>query len=669
MPTPSEQHRYAVTRPVEKIYQGADAAVDYLVGLYRRRPTVRLKLHRHARGIDRIGAEARTLSDRHLRECLAEFRDDFRAHPDGSDQRLCRALAFIAEAAYRRTGLRPYPVQLMGALALHQGFVAEMATGEGKTLVAALAGVLAGWTHRPCHIVTVNDYLAQRDAEWFAPLYDHCRVSVGFVLSGMAPDARRAGYARDVTYTTGKELLADFLRDRLSIGPNPSRERCHLHACLGGHAPDSAARAGLVMRGLHTAIIDEVDSILIDEAVTPLIISRASPNISLKKACLAALSVANDLRPGHHYKVEARYKEVKLTAAGFAQVAAVGNTMGGLWRAPRRWAELVEQSLTAREFFRKGQQYVMDNGKIVIVDEFTGRMMPQRTWRHGIHQAIEAREGIEISDLSETLSRLSFQRFFRLFDRLAGMTGTAREARRELWRIYRLPVISVPTHRPCVRRLRRDSFHVDMDSKLASVVNTICELHQRGRPVLVGTRSVSASEDLALRLGEIGIPFNLLNAISHREEARIVAEAGEKGRVTIATNMAGRGTDIKLGLQIRELGGLRVIATERHESGRIDRQLFGRCARQGDPGEAMAFLSLDDELMVRFLPGGGRLRHLVRLFLRLRLPGSRLIGIMAVRIAQSVAQRQAFKQRKMVLRMDLWIDEALSFTPSSDSIK
>lgn len=667
MATPSEQYRYASIRTSGKIPTGADALVDALVGMFRRRPGVRAKLRREARKIDKLAPSVKDLSDAELKEQLERFRDDFRSRPDGPPARLYKALSALREAAVRTTGMRPYPVQLMGALALHRGYIAEMATGEGKTLVAGLAGVLAGWTRRPCHIITVNDYLARRDAEWLEPLYTFCRLTVGYVTGSMESEERRHGYAQDVTYTTGKEILADFLRDRLRIGYGQTPERCHIRNNLQ-KMQGRRSENELVMRGLHTAIVDEVDSILIDEAVTPLIISRASPNPSLRKASALAMSVADSLSEGEHYRINRRYKEVKLTDSGLEKIGEAGQQIGGMWRAQRRWSELVEQSLVAREFFKKGHQYVINDGKIVIVDEFTGRMMPQRTWRHGIHQAIEAREGMEITDPSETLSRLSFQRFFRLFPKLSGMTGTAKEARGELWRLYHLPVIAIPTNRPCIRRLRKDNIFSNHEQKMQAVVRVVREFHRTDAPVLVGTRSVMASEDLAERLRNEGLEFSLLNAVNHQEEAGIIAGAGETGRITIATNMAGRGTDIKLGEGVRNLRGLRVIATERHESGRIDRQLFGRCARQGDPGEAVAFLCVDDELLVRFLPVKG-LRALIGFMLRTHLPGGRLLSSLAVRLSQRSAQRQAYKQRKGVLRMDTWLDDSLSFTPNSDNIK
>jgi preprotein translocase subunit SecA len=379
----------------------------------------------------------------------------------------------------------------------------------------------------------------------------------------------------------------------------------------------------------------------------------------------AARDIAQKLIPGSDYTVDQRHREVELRTPGRQKIDAECGNLPALWRSAARRAELVQQALTAREFFLKEKQYVILDGKVVIVDEFTGRMMPQRTWSYGLHQAIEAKEGIEISPPSETLARLSFQRFFRFFRKLAGMTGTAREAADEFWHVYHLPVITIPTHRPCVRRMLPDRVFADPETKWDAVVQDISRIHTQGRPILVGTRSIEASEHLARCLAREGLAFQLLNAVHHREEAQIVAQAGQAGQITIATNMAGRGTDILLGPGVVAMGGLHVIATERHESGRIDRQLFGRGARQGDPGSAQAFLSLDDELFRRFLPQTlrGRVRHAVAH----RLPGASLLARQAAALSQYVAQRQAYRQRCAVLRMDTWLDDALSFTSASSS--
>lgn len=652
------EYRQCAVRQPKPPLAGADGLVDTWMGRYRRRGKFREALWREAQAIDARNEDWKFLSDEALKRHLAEFRERFRRHGRDVDRFVPDALAAIREAADRALHLRPFPVQLMGALALYRGCVAEMATGEGKTLTAALAAVMAGWSGRPCHVVTVNDYLAQRDADRLRPFYEYCGVSVGCVVSIMTPPDRARGYAQDVTYTTSKEVTADFLRDRLRLGDlqNPTRRLLHKH--LSPHeAPE-----GVVMRGLHTAIIDEADSVLIDEAVTPLIISSAREHSELEQIYGIVWQIAHQLQAGSDYRVDLRYKEVALLPLGRAKVEAQAETLPERWRGASRPIELVEQALTAHEFYRKGKQYVVSDGKVVIVDEFTGRMMPMRKWRHGLHQAIEAKESLPISPLDHTLARISFQRYFRLYEKLSGMTGTANEAAGELWQIYHLPVIRIPTNRPVIRIEQPDRFFATAEAKLSAVVEEVAAIHAAGRPVLVGTRNVATSQDLARRLEERGLAFNLLNALNDREEAKIVATAGAPGAITIATNMAGRGTDILLGPGVAEAGGLHVIATERHESHRIDRQLYGRAARQGDPGSAVAFVSAEDELLRRFSPESAR--GLLAQSIRRR---DRLAGWLGAKLSAYVqwrADRQAFTSRKAVMQMDTWIDEAVSFSGS-----
>jgi preprotein translocase subunit SecA len=650
-----EHRQCQVERPKDPP-DGIDGLVDAAIGRLRRRRAVRAELKREAEAIDARTEDWKFLSDEALRRHLLEMRHCFRRRGREVEAQVPAALAAIREAAERSMGMRPFVVQLMGALALHRGYLAEMATGEGKTLTAALAAVMAGWDGRPCHIVTVNDYLAQRDADWLRPLYEFCGVSVGSVTNVMTPEDRVRGYAQDVTYTTSKEVTADFLRDRLRLGSRPQSTRRLLHRHLAPHeAPD-----GLVMRGLHRAIIDEADSVLIDEAVTPLIISSSRDDGALRELYASVWRIANQLHGDEHYSVDLRYKEVVLLPAGRRRIEELVDELPARWRGAARPIELVEQSLTAREFFRKGKQYVVDGGKVVIVDEFTGRMMPMRKWRHGLHQAIEAKEGLAISSADQTLARISFQRYFRLYRVLSGMTGTAREAASEIWRTYRLAVVPIPTNRPVCRTEGADRIFADGESKLKALVEEVSSCHALGRPVLVGTRNVTTSEEIAARLRARGLTLNLLNALNDRQEAEFVKAAGQPGAITIATNMAGRGTDIVLGAGVAERGGLHVIASERHESHRIDRQLFGRAARQGDLGSAVAFVSADDELVRRFAPP-----LLVRLFawsLRHRVAGAALLGRAVSFSVQVAAQRQAFASRRAVMKMDVWLEEATSFS-------
>lgn len=656
MITPTQEYRRTGHQPPSKLHKGLDAKVNSWIGKYQRRGGILGELNREAEKIDAQAKIWHEMSDHLLRNKLQEFRIQFRRGARDSKELVTEALAAIREVSDRQVGLRPYPVQLVGALALHRGYLAEMATGEGKTLTAGIAAVLAGWTKRPCHIITVNDYLVRRDEEWIKPIYQFCGVSVGYVTADMKPPERRREYAMDVTYTTSKEVLADFLRDRLQLGTLVDPTRRLIRRML---APQTQRDDGIVMRGLDTAIVDEADSILIDEAVTPLIISTPHKNEDLREASITANQIVSELEPEKDYEVDLRYRDVNFTNRGIEKLSERCAGYSGLWRGSDRRLDLVRQALTAREFFLRGKQYVVDNGKVVIVDEFTGRPMPQRSWRQGLHQAVEAKEGIEITDPTETIARLSFQRYFRLYRRLSGMTGTAAEAAEEFWQIYKLPVVTIPRNKPCIRKQLPDRVFGDEASKWQTVADDVQKLHESGRPVLVGTRNVAASERLAELLDQRNVGYRLLNAVRHQEEAGIVAQAGQANQVTIATNMAGRGTDIVLGPGVTEMGGLHVIATERHESGRVDRQLFGRSARQGDPGSAQAYVSIEDELLRRYLAPA--LRKQIVAMVRGNLPGKQKATQAGFALAQHNAQRLAYRQRCGVLQMDDWLDEALSF--------
>lgn len=639
----------------ERLPEGLDLAAHNVAGRWRRRRSVFARLEREADAVIALEPELAALRDHDLQQRLLGFREEFRRGGRRVKERRPAALAALREAARRRLHLHPFRVQILGVLALNSGYLAEMATGEGKTLTAGIAAVLAGWTRRPVHIVTANDYLVKRDAEWLAPLYEFAGVRVSFVTGGMPPPERTRGYQADVTYVTARELLADFLRDRILLDflDHPARRRVRELV-----QPVAVGRrlAGLALRGLHTAIIDEADSLLVDEAVTPLIISRPVPNTRLREATLQAREVSRALEAGRHYQVNARYREIELTRDGEAVAATACQALPGLWRGRDRRHDLVRQALSARELFHNGRHYVVADGRVVIVDESTGRPQPMRSWQQGLHQAIEAKEDVALSDPSETAARMSFQRFFRFFRHLSGMTGTAAEASTEFWRIYNLPVVRIPTNRPCIRVTWPERFLPTENEKWQAVLASIREVHATGRPILVGTRTVAASERLAELLRAEGLEFHLLNAIHHAEEATIVALAGEAGRITIATNMAGRGTDIRLGAGVADRGGLHVIATERHQSGRVDRQLLGRAARQGDPGSAQIFASAEDDLPQRFLPAWlkswlGRAPRSVALY---------LLGQ-----AQAKAEYIAFRQRQQVLRNDTWLDESLAFSPGT----
>jgi len=635
--------------------KGLDAVWDSAAGLARRASTRTGNFLRQAERVVALEPQFKHLTDTKLHQRAMEMRDVFRLRRETPED-LERAFAIVREIAARQLGERPFLVQVAGALAIESGCVAELATGEGKTLAATMPAAIAGWRSRGCHIVTFNDYLAKRDAEWMGGVYKFCGLRVGYVENQMPPADRRQAYLADVTYCSNKEVTADFLRDRLALG--------RLSGLPGALLAKIAQGAGsgtdrLVQRGLHCAIVDEADSILIDEAVTPLIISGDAPNPEQVEAFQHAAKVATELQPERDYKINHRYREVDLLPEGKERIAEATRSLGGVWAGRRRSEELVTQALTARSFYLLNKQYVVQEGKVVIVDEFTGRLMPDREWRDGLHQAVSAKEDVEIQPPKDTYARVSFQRFFRCYDKLAGMTGTAAEARREFWQIYHLPVVVIPTNRPCIRTHESDRVFATESAKWSAILAQIIRIHESGRPVLVGTRSVRASEHLSEMLTARELKHSVLNAVRHAQEAQIVAQAGQRGCITVATNMAGRGTDIKLGRGVAELGGLAVIATERHEAGRIDRQLYGRAGRQGDPGSAQAIVCLEDELVCRhaaYLSASLRGRYG-----QTEREVSSMLARRVFDLAQTRATRLALRQRKGVLATDDWLDEYLGF--------
>jgi preprotein translocase subunit SecA len=639
----------------KRLPSGLDAAWDAAVGLVGRAMPRRRRYLREAAAVVAMDKQFTEISDRKLSDRVGELRDLFRR---GRQKRpdVLAAFAVVREIAFRQLGQRPFLVQIAGGLALYDGCIVEMATGEGKTLTATMPATLAAWHGLGCHVVTVNDYLAKRDAEWNSPVFRFAGLTAAAISQDSPPPQRREAYHADVTYCTNKEVTADFLRDRLALGRLKG-----LPSALLAHIAEGAGRGTdrLVQRGLEYAIVDEADSVLIDESVTPLIISGDAPNAEQVLAFRQSVELSLQLDVDRDYRVNPRYREVDLTSDGKDRLAELAEPLGGLWRGRRRREELVIQALTARCFYLRDKQYVVQEGKVVIVDEFTGRLMPDREWREGLHQAVQAKELVEVLPPKDTYARISFQRFFRSYRKLSGMTGTASEAVREFWQIFHLPVVIIPTNRPCIRKKLADRVFATESAKWVAVVAEIRRVHDRGQPVLVGTRSVRASEQLSVMLSAQGLDHQVLNAVRHAEEAQIVAEAGQPGRITVATNMAGRGTDIKLGRGVTEAGGLHVIATERHEAGRIDRQLYGRSARQGDPGVAQAIVSLEDELLLRHAP------HLSASLRKRFGQTAREVSSMPTRklldLAQRRAERQALRQRKGVLKTDDWLDEYLGF--------
>lgn len=544
--------------------------------------------------IEALDEKMQALSDDELRAKTQEFKDRLTAG-ETLDDLLVEAFAVVREAADRVLHMKPYRVQLMGGIVLHQGRIAEMKTGEGKTLVSTLPAYLNALEGKGVHIVTVNDYLAERDANWMGQVHRFLGLSVGVILNEYNNADRKAAYDCDITYITNNELGFDYLRDNMVM-----------------------YKKDLVQRDLHYAIVDEVDSVLIDEARTPLIISgQGTKSTDLYKACDALAQdmergtsdgelskidaiMGVDIEEDGDFLVNEKDKQIMLTAEGVKKVEEFFHIKNLANPKNLEIQHNVILALRAHNLMFKDKDYVVKDGEVLIVDEFTGRIMPGRRYSDGLHQAIEAKEHVEIKDESRTLATITFQNFFNKYDKKAGMTGTAKTEEKEFIDIYRMDVVEIPTNKPVARIDHEDSVYLTKKEKLNAVVEEIEKTHKTGQPVLVGTVNIAVSEELSGLLAQKEIKHSVLNAKFHKFEAEIISHAGEKGAVTIATNMAGRGTDIKLGEGVTELGGLKIIGTERHESRRIDNQLRGRAGRQGDPGESKFYLSLEDDLMRLF---------------------------------------------------------------------
>ena len=546
--------------------------------------------------VTRLEEQTRQLSDQQMRKASLALR--YRAMSGQPlAELLAEAYALAREAGRRSLGLRHFDVQIVGGAALFDGCIAEMQTGEGKTLTATLPLYLHSLAGKGAHLATVNDYLAARDADWMRPLYQLLGVDVGVVLSDSNPDQRRRAYTADITYGTAKEFGFDFLRDRLLL----RAQGRILSDFLGEGSTERWTGRGdePVQRELHFALVDEADSILIDEARTPLIIGSLGDEA--RETVIAtyrwAATHADQFERQQHWTLDEDKRKVELTALGRSLVRSLPrNDLMRLVPLIDLY-EFTERAIKVHHEFQLNRQYVVRDGEIVIVDEFTGRLAEGRKWRDGIHQAIEAKENIEVTVPAGRAARITVQDLFHRYRSLAGMTGTAATSARELTKIYKTPVVLVPTNRPPRRQRLSDRVYGTMLEKFRAIVEETVEMHRLGRPVLIGTRSIDKSVILSQMLGEAGIEHQVLNANEIAREAEIVGEAGRLGKVTVATNMAGRGTDIKIADEVRELGGMHVICTELHDAARIDRQLIGRCGRQGDPGSFRQYLSLDDDIL------------------------------------------------------------------------
>src|SRR5579884_1183499 len=608
------------------------------------------RLSKRVKSINVLADKYKNMSDAQLKEQTAVLKK--RLKKESLDDILSDAFALVREAATRTLGQRHFDVQLIGGIVLHEGNVAEMKTGEGKTLVATLPVYLNALTEKGVHVVTVNDYLAQRDAGWMGQVYNFLGMQTGVIIGGeptglsyiydpeftntehederfrhLRPSSRQEAYAADITYGTNNEFGFDYLRDNMVREVDQLRQR-----------------------DLHYAIVDEVDSILIDEARTPLIIS--APSVTSGTAYAQFAKVVRQLVKDKHFETDEKRKTVILTDAGVEKVEkmlAIDNLYGS---ENIRTIYHLQQALRAHALFHRDKDYVVTkDGEVIIVDEFTGRLLPGRRYNEGLHQAIEAKEGVEVQQESMTLATISFQNYFRLYEKLAGMTGTALTEAEEFHQIYKLDVVDVPSNRPLARIDRSDRIYRTEKAKFKAIVREVQTLHTKGQPVLLGTVSIEKNEALGHLLTKSGIPHQVLNAKNNEREANIIARAGEKGAVTLATNIAGRGTDIVLGDGVKELGGLFVLGSERHESRRIDNQLRGRSGRQGDPGVTQFFVSTEDDLMRIF--GGDRINNVMaRLNVDDDTPIENRLISRSLESAQKKVEGFHFDQRKNVVQYD-----------------
>jgi preprotein translocase subunit SecA len=604
------------------------------------------RLRKRVKDINALEPKYKKMSDKDLRAQTDKLKK--RLDKESLDKILPDAFALVREAATRTIGIRHFDVQMIGGMVLHEGNISEMKTGEGKTFVATLPVYLNALTGKGAHVVTVNEYLAQRDAGWMAGVYDFLGLSVGVIIADhsfiydpkftntdhederfrhLKPCSRREAYAADITYGTNNEYGFDYLRDNMVREVDQLRQR-----------------------DLHFAIVDEADSILIDEARTPLIIS--APSVTSGSSYLQFAKVVRQIERDKHYEVDEKRRTVILTDDGTDEVEKILGIENLYATDNIRTIYHLEQALRAKALFKRDKDYVVTNdGEIVIVDEFTGRLLPGRRYNEGLHQAIEAKEGVEVQQESMTLATISFQNYFRLYEKLAGMTGTAQTESEEFHMIYKLDVVEVPSNKKIAREDRQDRIYKSEPGKFKAIINEIKMLHAKGQPVLIGTVSIEKNELLANALKKAGIPHQILNAKNNEREASIVAKAGEKGAVTLATNIAGRGTDIVLGEGVKELGGLFVLGSERHESRRIDNQLRGRAGRQGDPGVTQFFVSTEDDLMRIF--GGERIGTLMnRLNVDDETPIENRLISKSLENAQKKVEGFHFDQRKNVVKYD-----------------
>ena len=628
-----------------------------------------VKPHRkeHRNMLDRVCTTHKvieSMSDAQLDKWIIDIRR--KLHSKGlTDELSCRAFATIKEVSKRELKMSHYDSQLLGGWIMMQGMVAEMQTGEGKTLTATLPASCAAMAGMPVHVVTVNDYLVQRDAEIMRPVYERLGLSVGCITDGMSEQERQQAYRCDITYCTSNQLVFDYLRDRMVL----KQFNTDLDFKLSSLYSATPVKETLLLRGLCFAVVDEADSVFIDEARTPLILSSKSESNQQEEMHREAVWLARQLDNDIYYSIENKIKQVSLTEQGENYLQELTANMPAVWRGHRRRKILVEQALTALHCYEKDVHYIVDEDAVIIIDENTGRPMPDRSWEAGLHQMVEEKEECEQTGQNQTIARISYQRFFSRYLKLSGMTGTAEEVADELWKTYGLAVHQVPTHEPSRRDCEKTTIYYTQEEKWQAVVDDALSKQALNRPVLIGTRTVKDSEHISELLKRRNCSHRVLNAKYNEEEAEIIAAAGKAGYITVATNMAGRGTDIKLDVAAERAGGLHVICCERNDSRRIDRQLAGRSARQGDPGSYKVICSIEDDAVIKYF--SNMTLMLLHYRYRRNLPFGeivrpRSIAAALINLPQRIIEYQHRQIRKSMMKIDEKRESMLGFTGESE---
>ena len=628
-------------------------AVEQVKYLFKRRKYRQKYILKKVNGFERVISK---FSDPVMAEHIKQLSK--RLHQHGlQDDLVAEAFATIREVSYRTLGKRHYDVQVLGGWVIMNGLLAEMETGQGKTLTATLPACTAALAGIPVHVVTANDYLAERDEEILRPLYQQMGLSSASVIDGVDTEPRKVAYQRDIVHSTSQQITFDYLRDRMEMGNEIGKLEIQFKHLQNQHLHKPSA---FLLRGLCFTIIDEADSLLVDEAKTPLIISQTRQSEEQNQTYFDALYLATSLDSKKDYKVNEQHQEVALTAEGKKKLAELVDTLDDYWQQRKRREIMVAQALKAKLLFIKDTHYLIRDEKIEIIDALTGRAMPDRSWEHGLHQLIEAKEGCEITGERDPLARIGYQKFFKRYLRLSGMSGTVTEVAGELNSVYGLRVVKIRTHQPSKRKMQQEKVFKNSKQKWDAFLYKIRKLHQKGQPLLIGTNTVAESKNISAMLTKAKLPHQVLNAQQDQQEAEIIAKAGQLNSITVATNMAGRGTDISLGQGVKEIGGLHVIAMTRNDARRIDRQLYGRCARQGDPGSAEGFMSLQDENLVTFYPPA--MLKLIEWFCLNNKPLPNWIGKVILTLPQKWIEYKHYKMRCMLIKQDKQQAKTLSFT-------